>query len=237
MGNSSGWNLVEWCVLDESTGLEHSITISAWNSGRDGGWTFNHTGGGCACDLGAHGGSCEFTCTDGVLNGDEDYADCGGDTCAACLDNWECNYNGTFTGTIVDYVQDGGDGTCDAVSAGVCISRGTSSGLYNTVTDGGWDWSDLGPEGTTWDGIFPCEFPGNPGSLWRDAVWATGSGPSAISGKDFCMYDSTTGEEWTILFNSWERSGAGGDFSYTRSQFSCDCDEGFSGDACDTVDP
>lgn len=189
---------------------------------------FNHSGGTCACDAGTHGTSCEFTCWDGVTNGDEDYIDCSGDTCAPCAANWECNFNGTFTGSTVDYVQDGGDSSCDSVSAGVCISRGTSGGLFITITDAGWDWGDLGPEGTTWDGVFPCGFLSNPTSTWRDAVWALGSGPRDIEGRQFCMLDSTTAEEWTIVFDTWQQSGTGGDFTYTRSQHSCDCDPGYS---------
>ncbi len=40
--------------------------------------------GACDCPTGVHGPTCNFTCSDGDMNGDETGVDCGGATCASC---------------------------------------------------------------------------------------------------------------------------------------------------------
>ena len=205
------------------------------------------------CQPGVHGEGCVWSCWDGIQNGDEEDVDCGG-PCEPCDERWLCNYQGEFTGTRIDYAQDGGDGSCDPVSPGVCITRATSGGLFNAVTDTAFDWVDGGPVGTTWrnwlhpyfdeSGVF-TEGSGRcdggvetPTTTWHAEAWADPGRLRTLPGKTFCMSDTTTGEDWVITFRTWESgagtSGAGefGDFLYTRRQHACECDPGFHGSAC-----
>ena len=231
--NSTGAQLGEWCVLDRTTGLEHSIEIESWASGLDGGWSYTHTGGQCECDpdSGSHGGSCQFSCSDGVLNGEESDVDCGG-PCGPCAAGWQCSYRGEFVGTEVHYEHAGG-GACDRVSDGVCISRADRQGLFNSEEETSYEGSS--PASTRWAGALPCGSEAAPSQSWRDAVRSDGTGPRAIEGKSLCMLDQTTGLEWTVLFESWARGRTGGGFSYTRSNFACECGPGFGGPSCEEI--
>ena len=226
--NATGHQLGPWCVLDRSTGLEHSIEIESWDNARGAGWSFTHTGGACECDPGAHGGACEFTCADGVANGEEDAVDCGG-PCPPCLDGWQCSYNGTFAGTEVHYEHEGGD-ACDRVSDDVCIARGESRGIFNSETETSYSFAN--PTRTLWSSALSCGSVVSPSQTWRDAVWTAGTGPRSIVDRSFCMLDGTTDQEWTVVFHSWATGGTGGEFSYTRSHLECECDPGFTGETC-----
>jgi hypothetical protein len=133
-------------------------------------------------------------------------------------------------------VQEGGSGLCDALSDGVCITRGTQHSLFNSVTDTDATWGDSGPADTGWNGMFPCSHLLRSGSTWGDAVTALGIRRRDLNDTyTFCMEDETTGEEYELVFDSW-MSGSIGDFAYTRSQHSCACEPGFSGDFCEIAD-
>ena len=227
MGNSSGWMLGDWCVLDEATGLEYDFEITAWGSGRSGTMSYTREGLTCDCyDADAHGSSCEFSCSDGIMNGAEEATDCG-DVCGTvCGEGWECNFRGAV-GDLVSFTWDGV--TCDPVSDGVCIARGTENGPYNTVTDAAWDWGDEGPEGTRWMGG-ACGA-GTPGQTWRQGV---SYNARSLAGTQSCMLDTTTGIEHTIDWTGWDCCRGGGGFSYDR-QAGCLCDDPVDvhGSACE----
>jgi len=94
----------------------------------------------CYCDplMGTHGEACAYTCDDGVANGDETDADCGGAHCEPCDDEQGC-------ATSADCAS----GVC---TAGTCQIPTCSDGVRNgneTDTDcGGPDCPGCGTHGT-----------------------------------------------------------------------------------------
>ena len=71
----------------------------------------------------------------------------------------------------------------DRITDEIWITRGNSQGFYNAYTDGGWNWSDEGPEGTLWR-WGPMENNNNDWQNWRNAVYQSGTGPNdALDGE------------------------------------------------------
>jgi len=106
----------------------------------------------------------------------------------------------------------------DCITPNVCITRGDSQGIYNSV-------NELGFGG--WSGI-----PSPVGTLWRrgtcdDPVlspWAEVASPASylydnneMLNKDLCFYLTADDLYFDIYFTSWTSGNSGGGFSYIRS--------------------
>ena len=114
-----------------------------------------------------------------------------------------------------DYADPSTNG--DYISENLVITRGDQQGLYNSVTDDGYDWDDQGPQGTQWAlGTIETLLSGQPLNFtsWRNAV--NGNPPSSV-GQTYVVHNTLDNEYFEITFNSWTMQGSGGGFSYSRS--------------------
>ena len=112
----------------------------------------------------------------------------------------------------------------DRITDEVWITRGSNQGFYNAYTDGGWNWSDEGPEGTEWR-WGPMENNNNDWQNWRPAVYQSGTGPNdALDGEYngepsiMSMHIIGTDLYYEFTFTWWQCCGNGGGFEYTRSR-------------------
>ena len=155
----------------------------------------------CECNLGAHGTDCDYTCVDGIQNGDEVKTDCGG----SCPQRGEvCN---------------GRDDDCDGEidEQGVCgeaVTTCDGTGFFIFETTAMWSTSRTscrGVEGydlAVVDGEWPCIAAGLAAELTQD-VWI---GKNDIDANDSWVWSATTLEEpnateWDVgepgTFGTW----------------------------------
>ncbi len=119
----------------------------------------------------------------------------------------------------------------DCITPNVCITRGVSMPIYNSVLE---SWAERGcngpsPLGTEWS-LGTCENRNDMSfSTFIDVVDCK---PPSYTGQDMCMHLIEDDQYWVVNFDSWSSGGGGGNpsgggFSYTRSG-----SDGI-GDACD----
>ncbi|MCA9352783.1 VCBS repeat-containing protein, partial [Patescibacteria group bacterium] len=108
----------------------------------------------------------------------------------------------------------------DCITDNVCITRGDNKGIYNSVTESGFDSDDYtSPADTEWTG----EECGDDPTIhtyqdWNDAVFDTGvASVSEMVGIPFCVHLITDDVYVDLEFQSWTSGGAGGGFSYYRT--------------------
>ena len=126
---------------------------------------------------------------------------------------------GTFfeKGGRISYPECIEAGTCDCVTPNVCITRGSTQGLYNAKTQQRFDWSTEGPSGTLW-AKGKCANPNfddwyeiaSPQSFDRDL--------DAMQSTPFCLHLIEDDAYYNISFNNWTNGSiGGGGFNYTRT--------------------
>lgn len=117
----------------------------------------------------------------------------------------------SFEFTKIDYGNN-----VDVITSNVHITRGDNQGIYNPVTESGWD-SDISPEGTLWNADGWADLSNLTDRTYTnfyDAV--NGNLGNNVPGKELIMYIPAAELYYTVKFNSWTSGDNGGGFSYTR---------------------
>ena len=147
--------------------------------------------------------------------------------------NWQVGGNGgafsyerkEINTSIYFNREDGADDSVmshvDNIAPGITITRSSSGFIYNTETEGSWNW-DISPDRTLWnaDGwddlsnITERQY-STFGSFYK---LATGQ---VVLNNEYVMHDTYNDEYWAVRFNRWQQgNNAGGPnypgFSYVR---------------------
>ncbi len=110
------------------------------------------------------------------------------------------------------------EGTCDCLTSNVCITRGSSRGLYNPVTQS--SYSGDGPADTEWR-IGSCEDPAQFGAWGKIASpYSFGQDLDAMLASSFCVRSNVENATFDLQLTSWTSNGDGGGFSYVRTNSS-----------------
>lgn len=128
------------------------------------------------------------------------------------LTNEAVDPTSAITFTKVDYSID-----ADVITSNVHISRGNNQGIYNTVTESGWD-QNISPEGTLWNADGWRDLSNLAGRTFTNFYAAVGGGlGNNIPGVELIMYIPVDGLYYTVQFSSWTQGNMGGGFSYIRT--------------------
>ncbi len=216
------------CVADECTAALNSCSADATCANVPGG---GHT---CTCNAGflGDGVTCVLDECVAALN------DCGADAICAntpggghsctckpgftgdgftCADVDECAPAETVAFEKTDYGSEQ-----DCISTGVCITRGDQYPIYNAVVEAYGDFvQDCNatiPSGTLWtagscDSVQRSDF----GPFLSDSF--AGCWPPSVVDQPACLELVAEQRYFDITFASWTESGAGGGFSYTRTEY------------------
>ena len=115
--------------------------------------------------------------------------------------------------TGIDFVKLDYGSEQDCITGNVCITRGSSSGIYNSVQE---SWHDRGfsPSDTEWYFGSYCQGDYLFFSNWADS---TTYNPPVMVGNPGCLHLITDDQYYNILFSSWTSGGNGGGFAYRRT--------------------
>lgn len=215
----------DFCLRETASGAETDIGFTSWQSGGGGAFSYTRAGATCECDTGYHGARCQFSCTDGIQNGDEAAIDCGGSECGVCPPGSQCNFRGTLGTGTVSFTHANNTTDCDQITPDVCINRSTSQPLFNSDAESG--WSNATPSGTLW-ARGTCAAPS---TTFDSFVSAVGACPPCHIPGNFCLRTTSNGNEYDIDFRSWQVGGGGG-FSYVRTGEACVCEAPYVGATC-----
>ena len=197
---SIGQPMVMYSVLDD---IYIDVTIESWTGSNSGGG-FSYTR-----STPEH--------TSNVLDDDTEltYSD---------LNIW---FGAPITFEKADYADWTLEENQDHLTENVAITRQNNQGLYNPITDGGWDWDLEGPRGTLWfwgttstflddprNNINFCGGVVNGGRPW--AVLHDYNPPSMVD-QDVVVYLIESDEYFDLRTISWTQNNQGGGFSYIRS--------------------
>lgn len=109
------------------------------------------------------------------------------------------------------FVEDDGDG------AGVAITRGNNSGIYNPFRENGWN-SNISPGGTLWNSDGWDDFSNLEARTYDtfDNTYGSGGLGNNVHRSKSVMYIPDTNEYYAIHWLSWTPNNVGGGFSYLR---------------------
>lgn len=104
----------------------------------------------------------------------------------------------------------------DRITSNVWLTRGPSQGLYNAKTESGFI-HNFSPDDTEWANGTTANYNSLSYTDWN--AWAKGVnlGPPSTIGVNAVVHLKTDNIYIDIKFLSWDASGTGGGFSYTRS--------------------
>ncbi len=212
----------EFCMRTKAEGRMFDIQMSLWASDEVGAFAYERREyfGGCIGDAVCSDldGGFECTCPAG-----QEYAEdrgcvsasvCTGSTCGTggvCVpgtDSFTCVCEPTFTFTQSDAGTEE-----DCISESVCLTRGDSRNLYNSVAedDSRERCRSLAPTGTLWANA-PCD----EATDFNLFTTFTNCGPDSVLGEPSCLYIPADGVYVDIMFTYWNLSNRG--FEYQRSR-------------------
>ena len=105
----------------------------------------------------------------------------------------------------------------DQISPGVALFRNNQNGLFNPMSQNGWE-NHI--EGTLWGPAYSQNL-SQYTSYWQDAIcnaFGNCSIGSAIPGQAMSLYIPETQEFYIVQFHSWTCCQSGGGFAYTRTK-------------------
>ena len=106
----------------------------------------------------------------------------------------------------------------DSILPNLIIARGNNKGLFNTVYNDDYNREYEGPANTEWafgsiktQSVSSLNF-----QTWKDAIRAQGQ-TWEVPGKTFVVHVISENIYFDVTFLSWQKSGQGGGFSYSRT--------------------
>ncbi len=120
-----------------------------------------------------------------------------------------------WTGPAITFTQGSGSGAVDQITPDVGITRGSSQGLYNSVTESGYT-HDSSPAGTEWAFGELADYATLSYTTWEQMYGgAAGGGPRSTLGVDTVVHLISDDIYLSVQLTSW--GGSSGGFSYVRS--------------------
>jgi len=104
----------------------------------------------------------------------------------------------------------------DRITTNVWITRGASQGIYNAKTETGFTHT-FSPADTEWANGTTANYNSLPYTDWNSWAKGVNAGPPSTVGVNAVVHLKTDNIYIDIRFLSWDASGTGGGFSYTRS--------------------
>jgi hypothetical protein len=222
------------CLWLTGSNLKYDVVFSSWQSGGGGGFAYRRTA--ATPDECAHADAiCNEDDTCGCPEGFQVVGTpgvcglpnpCDPDPCGAgalcrrtSVDTHVCECD------TVEFTKPVGPAaTCDQISANVCITRGTSRGLFNSDdeveynTDSG-SCDSPSPTLTEW-ALLPCADAANEDfGPWISDSFADCSPPDVLGEVGCVRLTDGSAQSWDIRMTGWcnGESSANGCFSYIRS--------------------
>ncbi|MGB5810028.1 MAG: hypothetical protein WBG86_05820, partial [Polyangiales bacterium] len=228
--NIEGASLCLWLTNEN---FFYDVEFSIWDQGPASGFAYTRTAvtpdecgvdtatcnGGCGCPTGWINESGDGVC---VLPDPCDTNPCG--TGAVCRRTGATTHRCECDG--VAFMRPPGEpSTVDCVTGTICLARGATRSIYNSLVDspptGGCD-TFSGPALTQWS-LSSCAS-SDAGDFGN---FCNGSIPSTYVGTHACLATTDSGDPWDIQFTDWCAGDSGGCFTYLRWRAAAD------GEACD----
>lgn len=117
----------------------------------------------------------------------------------------------SFTFTKIDYGNN-----VDVITETVHITRGNAQGIFNTVTENGWN-QNTSPEGTLWNADGWADLSNLTTRTYTNFYAALGGNlGNNVPGTELIMYIPADELYYTVKFGTWTQGNMGGGFSYVR---------------------
>ncbi|MFA7298478.1 MAG: leucine-rich repeat domain-containing protein [Candidatus Absconditabacterales bacterium] len=186
------------------------------------------------------------------------------DNCILVPNPLQEDSNAIVGDTVVFTKIDGADRNLlanqDCITANVCITRQDNKGIYNAITESGFNQIDYSSPADTERAYGSCiDYNSLSFSSWNNNLWTYPGGLSQVSdmvGKPMCLHLITDNKYFDLTFDAWTIGGGtpSGGFAYTRTEYlsgvvnlgdACDCTDSIcttgndinSNLICDPVDP